>query len=122
MAKGIRSKSKRKNRTVLRQTVYEPLIRANQDKIAKKIADDLKQIEGSSITKLRKVIKAPAGNATAAPGVKDKELNSSRSSEDNVPTAGLNSAIKKGARLLPTLKKRGSRPNANPGKQMEWFR
>jgi hypothetical protein len=121
MAKGIRSKTMRKHRTILRQTVYAPIIKANQEKIAKQIAEDLKKTDGSSITQLRKLIKT---TENAVPMIKDNELSKPVTEGDETPVmpcAGLNSAIRRGSKVHSS-KKKGSKPNANPGKQLAWFR
>lgn len=115
----------RKNRTALRQTVYVPIIKANQEKIAKKISEDLKKTEGTSIVQLRSLIKTKA--APVVPdGPVDNEVARDLEQEPSEPVAGLNSVISrrgkgKGPKVV-TAKRQGSKAKPNVGKKMEWFK
>lgn len=55
MAKSIRSKSKRRNRSVLRKTLCDPVIAARQNKVSKALSDNLKERKGSSIVELKSI-------------------------------------------------------------------
>ena len=56
MGKSIRSKVKRANRTQLRKDFSDPIVKLRQDKIAKKMAEDLKERNGGSILGLRSAL------------------------------------------------------------------
>jgi plasmid stability protein len=56
MAKGLRSKSKRKNRSILRAVLSEPINRKRQEILATDLQNDLAAKNGSSITSLKDVL------------------------------------------------------------------
>eukprot|EP01036_Dinobryon_divergens_P023395 gene23394-31737_t len=61
MAKGLRSKSKRKNRSILRAVLSEPIIRKRQENLATDLQKDLTAKSGGSITALKNVLSFRSG-------------------------------------------------------------
>lgn len=62
MAKSIRSKCKRRNRSALRKEICVPAISQRQEKISKSIADGIKEKRGSSIIGLKSLFHQKGGN------------------------------------------------------------
>jgi len=56
MAKGLRSKSKRKNRAALRATLSEPIIKQRQEKMAEELKINLEMKSGDTIVNLKNVL------------------------------------------------------------------
>lgn len=56
MAKGLRSKAKRKNRSALRANLSEPINRQRQEKLALELKRDLDSKAGNSIRALKNVL------------------------------------------------------------------
>ena len=116
MAKGLRSKEKRANRTKLRNELTIPAMAARQKIIAKRISDDLEKSSGKTINNLKAVF----GNKKSVIS-KPKE----ESKSDDQKTKGVGENIAKLTRYsqieLPTKKKTGSKPRINPNKELVWF-
>lgn len=55
MAKSIRSKSKRRNRSLLRKQVCQPIITQRQNNISKNLQKSIKEKNGSSIAGLKSI-------------------------------------------------------------------
>lgn len=111
MAKGLRSKSMRKNRTRLRETIMIPAIKLRQEKIAKAIEEDLKQKSGNSISLLKKsLVKDGLKSTSSIDSSVDKDTEEEMSLEYDQVDA------------VETEKKRkGSKPRRNPNKVLSWF-
>mmetsp|Transcript_25655 Transcript_25655/g.43022 ORF Transcript_25655/g.43022 Transcript_25655/m.43022 type:complete len:91 (+) Transcript_25655:544-816(+) len=56
MAKGIRSKTKRANRTLIRKTVSGPIIRKRQEEMSKALQKQIASRKLSSISKLKQLL------------------------------------------------------------------
>jgi hypothetical protein len=56
MAKGLRSKSMRKNRSYLRKTRIEPLIQKRQEELAAKLRENLEKSKPNSLLKVKEVM------------------------------------------------------------------
>lgn len=69
MAKGLRSKSMRKNRTYLRETLVKPLIRERQEKIAEAMKKKIEEQNSSTLLQLKKII--PTGSNEEAEDIQN---------------------------------------------------
>jgi hypothetical protein len=120
MAKGLRSKDKRANRTKLRQEITIPAMAARQEIIAKRISDDLNKSTGKSLNKLKAVFGQKSTNSKKPETV-------SKPAEDDIITKGVGENIAKLHKYskitLPvaTKKKIGSKPRNNHNKELVWF-
>ncbi len=110
MAKSLRSKSKRHNRTQLRKEICLPRIVKTQEIIAKKIQEDLAQKSGTSILKLKAVFQGRGAGAKATPA----PLAAKEVVEEEKVVAPIV------AEAQPKAKK-GSKPRHNPTKTLVWF-
>lgn len=124
MAKGIRSKSKRANRSLIRKTLTEPITRKRQELIAESIRRDLAEKGGDSIKSL----------ASLLPGAKaEKGDTDEMEQEEELEDGGVEA--QQGGKLAKTgskqkgfsflrrdLKPKGSKPRNNPGKELVWFK
>jgi hypothetical protein len=84
MAKGLRSKSKRKNRSILRAVLSEPIIRKRQENLATDLQNDLTAKNGGSITALKNVLSFRSSELS-----KDEEVpsNINEDEDDDVEVA-----------------------------------
>lgn len=114
MAKGIRSKCKRANRSLIRKTITEPMMRERQDVMAAAIKKDLDEKNGSSLKDTSKSL----GNSVV---MKDEDDESEEEEEQTLPhTTDRKKKDFNFLRRNPTTK--GSKPRSNPGKKLEWFK
>lgn len=114
MAKGIRSKSKRANRSLIRKTLTEPMMRERQNVMSAAIKKDLEEKNGSSLKTLSKAL----GNSEV---MKDDDDESEEEEEITLPHT--TDRKKEGFSFLRrNPKTKGSKPRNNPGKQLEWFK
>jgi hypothetical protein len=113
MAKGIRSKSQRKNRSLIRKTVSEPIMRVRQEAMAAALKKELEEKRGSSLKDLKS--KIPGGKVQIDGAV---EENSDDDQEDEETGK---EEKKKFSFLRKTTGKKGSKPRNNPGKELTWF-
>lgn len=75
MAKGIRSKAMRKNRSYLRKTLVEPIMIERQAKIAESIRKTMEQAEEkTTLMKLKEVLMTSKSQLTAATAESDDEM------------------------------------------------
>lgn len=125
MAKGLRSKDKRANRSKLRNEITIPAMKIRQEIIAKRLSDDLKESSGKSITHLKKVL----SNNKASESKTSKTSSSSNTVEDDIKTKGVGenkAKLHKYSKIIlptaaTTIKKRGSKARNNPNKELVWF-
>lgn len=129
MAKSLRSKSKRKNRAALREKLVIPKIKKTTEELAKKLQESLKQKGGSSILALKAVLRPK------------ETMETSQSSEQTVDTLeqGVNEEAEdeaeedeaeevndeqsaKRAKPAAQIRRKGSKPRANVGKELVWFK
>ena len=111
MAKGLRSKSMRKNRTLLRKLVHIPLIKEKQDNLALKLKMSLDEQNGSTILGLKRKI----GIQSSKNSINDNAENNSET-EDKMENEDI--SVKR-----PRIKfNKGSKAKKNPGKELVWFK
>jgi hypothetical protein len=102
MAKGLRSKVKRANRTSLRERLTLPIQKKRQEEISKKIEEDLALVKGNTMTNLRNKLSGFKHEVKIVELPKLKEEFNPESTK--------------------TTKKKGSKPRNNPGKELVWFK
>lgn len=139
MAKGLRSKCMRKNRSLIRKIVSEPIIKKRQEKITEAIKKDLELKKNGSLTNLIKILaskqkktnlKDKNGNNTNDNNDDDMNNNEIQEDDDDEEedkvVQGENIAKYTGSKLtsikLNKTKYAGSKPRNNPGKELEWFK
>ena len=118
MAKGLRSKSKRANRTQLRKVLVEPIIRLRTEHLSKKLEDTLTSKNCDSLIALTKVFNRNNKNND----IMDEDDEDDNDDNDDVDDD--NKKKEKSIQLKEKLKKiKGSKPKTarNQGKQLEWF-
>ena len=120
MAKGLRSKCKRANRAHFRKTLTNPIIKKRAELISQAIKEGLEDKEGvSTINALRSTFQIASSGTAAAAGndmVVDEE------EEEEVVEVGETFKSSKTLSKEAFLKKRGSKPRINPGKELVWFK
>lgn len=107
MAKGLRSKSKRKNRTALREAICIPRIKKDQELLSQKLLESFNQKNGETIIGLKSVLSLAPSRVDAA------DLESRMEESDSKPIAPAPEKVK------PS---KGSKPRVNPGKTLAWFK
>lgn len=107
MAKGLRSKAMRKNRSYLRKVLVEPIQRQRQEKIAEKIRKSTEQQQPKTLTALRNLITVavPQGRSTRTEDVMDAD--EAEEEED----------VEEEEEAVEQPKKRGGGPNPNITKE-----
>ena len=105
----------RKNRTLLRKTLSEPIRLKQQEKMAEKLKETIKNKSGSSIVSLGKVL-----NAAAKPLVENKNMENDVEMEEDV-NAVEESPKKKISVNAKFKAKKGSMARKNPSKPLQWF-
>jgi DNA helicase IV len=123
MAKGLRSKTKRRARTLLRETLSGPLAVKRQQKIAENIKSSLGDKSFSSILKLKSVLLKGDKQKKSSDTVQDTE------DEEAEKPCGENKAYPSSAIRRPSkfvieskLRKTGKQPRRNEGKELVWFK
>ncbi len=123
MAKGLRSKSMRKNRSFLRKTLVEPIIEKRQEQLAEKLQKslDAKQ-EPTTLLNLKKLLPTTEKNASNE-NVEDKddeEMEEEDDEEDEQPKA----EKKKSKKVNPFQKPKAVKAakSNKPQKEMVWFK
>ena len=127
MAKGLRSKCKRANRAHFRKTLTNPIIKKRAELISQAIKEGLEDKEGvSTINALRSTFQiASSGAAAAAENkmvVDEEEGEEEEEEEEEVVEVGETFKSSKTLSKEAFLKKRGSKPRINPGKELVWFK
>lgn len=125
MAKGLRSKTKRRARTLLRETLSGPLAVKRQQKIAENIKSSLGDKSFSSILKLKSVLST--GDKQKKPGdaVHDEEDDEEEEKPCGENKAYPSSAIRKPSKFVVerrSVRKTGKQPGRNEGKELVWFK
>lgn len=136
MAKGLRSKIKRKNRSFLRATVTEPIIHKRQAELSLALHKTLEERKTSSLLALKKSMPKAARAAAAASlkaekeeAAKKKEMQVEEEEEsgDDEP-AKVSKGKKKFSKvtgLKESFKGKGykaSRPQTKSTKELVWFK
>ena len=126
MAKSIRSKSKRRNRTALRKVLCEPVIAARQKKVSKKLAESLKEKQGKSILGLKAIFQKKGKQDDIEQDVEDEnevvsmeEGNSSECDDEN--NAVEFETKKKNNRVQEKIKGRKAQNKERKSKKLVWF-
>lgn len=120
MAKGLRSKCKRANRSMIRKTLTDPLMRQRQAEMAEALAKELAEKRGDSIKTLASLLPGNVVKNEVADEMEDDE-ETEVAAGGNVPKTG---SKQKGFSFLrrSSTKAKGSKPRNNPGKEMVWFK
>jgi len=128
MAKSLRSKSKRKNRSVLRKQISEPLVKKRLENLHEALQKEIKLKSKNVLAGLKKVLTAKGGNkpATIKMEIDDNDNNDNGDNdvdeEENNGNTTLTKQEKKLARVAVLLsKKKGKKPRKDTGKKLEWF-
>jgi hypothetical protein len=131
MAKGIRSKSQRKNRTFLRETLVKPLMRERQDKLAELMQQRLEEKQSPSLLNLKKLIPSQKDNTqTVSNEKKAKEQEEEEDMEVAGDDSSDNESEQKDSKHNKNKKghgKQGSKPKVvksskRPPKELVWFK
>eukprot|EP00428_Durinskia_dybowskii_P064013 CAMPEP_0170385114 /NCGR_PEP_ID=MMETSP0117_2-20130122/16347_1 /TAXON_ID=400756 /ORGANISM="Durinskia baltica, Strain CSIRO CS-38" /LENGTH=120 /DNA_ID=CAMNT_0010640885 /DNA_START=50 /DNA_END=409 /DNA_ORIENTATION=+ len=120
MAKGLRSKCKRANRSLIRKTLTEPIMRQRQAEMSEALKKELAEKRGDSITTLASLL--PGNKAEIKKDEEDMEDENEEDATDNQQGGQLpKSGKQKGFSFLRrNPKQKGSKPRSNPGKEMVW--
>jgi hypothetical protein len=123
MAKGLRSKSKRANRALIRKTVTAPIVQQRQAQMAEALRKELEEKRGDSIRNL----------ASLMPGAKVQKDEDEMDGDEEEDAADVEA--QQGGKIAKTGSKqkgfsflrrdpktKGSKPRNNPGKEMVWFK
>ena len=128
MAKGLRSKCKRANRAHFRKTLTNPIIKKRAELISQAIKEGLEDKEGvSTINALRSTFQIASSGAAAAENdmvVDEEEGVEEEDEEEEEEVVEVGETFKSSKTLSKEafLKKRGSKPRINPGKELVWFK
>ena len=124
MAKGMRSKCKRANRSLLRKNLTLPIIAKRVEKVSNLIANDLMGKESkSSMLALKKAFQTDKNvNTTNDEGEEEDEVDITGDYEHEANNI-VDQSESKAAKRIKSLcvKRTGSKPRNNPGKQLVWF-
>ena len=121
MAKGLRSKCKRANRTQLRKVLVEPIIRNRTEALSKKLEDSIASKNTDTILKLTNVFNR--SNKKNKDDIMDEDNDDDDNNDDNNDDDD-NKKKAKSIVLKDKLKKlKGSKPKTsrNQGKELVWF-
>jgi hypothetical protein len=137
MAKGIRSKCKRAARTELRKALSIPLMKKQTERAAHALTEGLKQKQHQdTLTGLRKVLaaqKPKKGGAAASSSSSSSGAAAAADEEEDDDEEGdeVEMAADTAAAAAPKsnaaaakeafIKRKGSKPRNNPGKELVWF-
>lgn len=88
MAKGLRSKRMRRNRTALRKAIIEPLTDRRLKKTTTALAEQIKNVKGSSIKSLAKKL----GRGDGEEDEEDMDVSSEEEEEEEVDERGRSTA------------------------------
>jgi hypothetical protein len=134
MAKGIRSKSQRKNRTFLRETLVKPLMKERQDKLAELMQQRLDEKQSPSLLNLKKLIPSQKDNTQTVSNEKKPNQTKEQEEEEDMEVAGEdssdNESEQKDTKHNKNKKghgKHGSKPKVvksskRPPKELVWFK
>ena len=111
MGKSIRSKVMRKNRSTLRKTLVDPIMKKNQEKCANDLDNAINQRAGSSIGNLKSLLH----NGTSM------EMDDEAPEKEVVLESANRIKLREKIALLKNKKKTGSKARMNPGKELTWF-
>ncbi len=112
MAKGIRSKAKRQNRSALRATLSHPQIKKRQEDLAEALRKDLDEKNGSTIKGLKGIF--PVGGLSTA-SIAVQQATMEVDEENKVELK------KKSNKLEKPKVVKGSKARINLKKELSWF-
>ena len=126
MAKGLRSKSKRKNRTILRAALSEPINRKRQEILAIDLQNNLTAKNGSSITALKNVLSFSSSKEDKVPSniqedADDDDDNDVEVAEFEDPTVGNQVVPTKTSHKGKRAAIHKASKNLKHKKTLEWF-
>ena len=113
MAKGLRSKSQRKNRTLLRKTLTIPLIEKRQEELAASLKAKLNEQNGSTIAGLKTLLSKKSKNGVVSDVKNTDPAVESEREKATLPPKTIN---------VHLIKNRGMKPKKNPNKPLVWFK
>ncbi|KAJ1383427.1 hypothetical protein B484DRAFT_460190 [Ochromonadaceae sp. CCMP2298] len=116
MAKGIRSKVKRANRSGIRKTVTAPMSQKRQEVMATALAAQIAARTGSSIQGLKALL--PTGGARSGAMEQDGEEEEEEGEEED-PVQAVNKAATKAGKKPRYA---GTKAKVNPGKTLVWYK
>jgi hypothetical protein len=120
MAKGLRSKTKRKARSLIRENLSGPIAIKRQIKISNDIKSSLSEKNGSTIVGLKSIL---SNNNTKSEHENSNDGSSVGSVEsDPKPIGAINSVIVSKKHKYTIKKKSGKQARNNPGKELVWFK
>ena len=117
----------RKNRSLIRKIVSEPIIKKRQEKITEAIKKDLEQKQNGSLTNLMKILTSKSNNKANDNNNDDDDVNLpvDEEEEETKVVQGENIVRYTGSKLtslkVSKTKYTGSKPKLNPGKKLVWF-
>ena len=121
MAKGIRSKVTRRNRTLLRETISKPIAERRQLELAQELKRSLAEKKGGTIVGLKNLLSK--GNNEESKTIDNLNDINFTSEPDVIPGAYNVTKKKKGISISQKLSlKKGKSPKKNPGKELVWFK
>mmetsp|Transcript_13795 Transcript_13795/g.18867 ORF Transcript_13795/g.18867 Transcript_13795/m.18867 type:complete len:113 (-) Transcript_13795:66-404(-) len=112
MAKGLRSKSKRKNRAALRATLSEPIIKQRQENMAEELKNNLEMKSGDTIVNLKNVLNI--SNAVVANSIIDHGMENDLETDE---ATNSKLSIKSKPKVF-----KGSRKSRGSNKTLVWFK
>ena len=124
MAKGIRSKNKRKNRSELRKVLSQPIMQKRLELQNEAIKRDLKEkMGGKTILGLKSKLIGKSTDASQKASVAtaededdadddDDDDNNAMAEDQHQPKESISEKLKK---------KKGSKAKSNPAKELTWF-
>mmetsp|Transcript_13471 Transcript_13471/g.20254 ORF Transcript_13471/g.20254 Transcript_13471/m.20254 type:complete len:124 (+) Transcript_13471:78-449(+) len=122
MAKSIRSKKMRKNRSALRKTVSEPIAEKRRQILAKKLEASIMEKKGQTILGLKSVFGTNSGNQhIPCDKTPSAECNDEQEVDSEVEEMDQDIASTKGKDRVKLLKKKGSKSNRETDKKLVWF-
>ena len=121
MAKGLRSKSKRKNRSILRAVLSEPIIKKRQENLATDLQNDLAAKSGSSITSLKDVLSSRSNVKKEEKEVSHLDVDADSDDEVDDEEEAIGSlVVSKKTKKVRTAVHKASK-NLKHKKTLEWF-
>ena len=111
MAKGLRSKTMRKNRSALRVNLVDGINRKHLEKSCAVLAESIKERSGNSIDHLKALLHSSKGPVAIKAAEK----------EEFVEPSANQAKLKDRIAFLKAKKKSGSKAKDNVGKVLTWF-
>lgn len=133
MAKGLRSKAKRANRTYLRKTLFSPNIEKRQKELYNKIMSDLKEKSGNNIVALRNRFSNKSAENGNLKNLDDDivenndecELVDDKDFPESIPPHSpdvVSPSVDVATKNIESGSRKGSKPRNNPNKALVWFK